>query len=121
MKLSLCPRCEALHSAVHQLEIEQNNTVVRYRGRELRLEPMQARIFAALAKVYPGILPHERLFFALYGDRIDGGPSDKNVCVQVHRLRKRLREAGIGIRIQNSWGRGYSLEFEAENERSQAA
>lgn len=111
MKLALCPNCQALH--VGDLSIDLGASTLRRKGRALRVTPYQARIFEVLARAHPAVVPAERLHFAIYGDREDGGPltADNVLHVQINRLRKSLRESALGAHIQTFRGNGYRLVF----------
>lgn len=111
MNLARCPNCQALHGG--DLSIDLGASTLRRNGRELRVSPSQARIFEALARAHPAVVPAERLHFAVYGDREDGGPltAEGVLHVQMTRLRKSLRESAFGVYIQNFRGNGYRLVF----------
>lgn len=123
MKLAICPRCRAIHDGA-DLRVDVNTHQIHHRGRSIKATRTQALIVEALSRVHPGVLPIERIAFAIYQDRIDGGPitAHANIHVQINRLRTSLRNAGLGVEIKSYRGAGYGIAFEPqENEEAAVA
>lgn len=63
-------------------------------------------VLEALAEAYPNVVRKERIMDALYGLSGDE-PNIKIVDVYICKIRKKTER--IGVRIDTSWGQGYSL------------
>lgn len=77
---------------------------------DLWLTPNQTVIIRTLVKANGSPVHKERLAFAVYGNRRDGGPEDINGCLQVaiHHLKPKVAKAGYRIVAVRSFG--YRLE-----------
>ena len=73
---------------------------------ELRLTISEARILAVLYKGKGETVSKERVYFALYNDKLDQ-PDLKIVDVYVCTARKKL--SPYDIHIETIWGKGYRL------------
>ena len=75
------------------------------------LSPQQFLILEQLRHTRGSPLPVARFVFALYGDRVDGGPDTAQNCVmvQMSNLRTWLRKHGVEI-LTIGGGDGYMLD-----------
>lgn len=91
-------------SAKDSLSVTLEAVAVRWRGERLPLSPTEARMLAHL--VQHGFAPWARL------EALSGGGAEPNMItlrVFVHRLRKKLREAGADASLKTLRGRGLAL------------
>lgn len=81
-----------------------DNGVFGFRGRQVVLPPVEARLACAMLANLGKVVSRDALMAAAWPD----GPSvDNALHVRVHRLRARLATVGIGLRTVR--GRGYLL------------
>ena len=72
-----------------------------------KFSPTQHRLMNCLSRYIGRSVTTERLMDALYYDRMSEPPGDKNVHVQIHKCREKLK--GSAYRIENAHGLGYRL------------
>ena len=85
--------------------------LIRWRGKELRLSPKEAQLFELFVK----LRPHPTRTIALAEKMYPGGlpqDPDRQVCVYIAHLRKKL--AFLPLTIENRPGWGYWLEGELD-------
>ncbi len=80
---------------------------VFYKGNEVNLTPNECRILSMLVRSGGKIITRSRLIKALWDD--ESFVDDNTLTVNVNRLRKKLREAGLFNCIQTVKGEGYML------------
>ncbi len=76
----------------------------------LRLQKKQGQILEVLLRAYPNGLSKERVHFAVYGDRYDGGPHLHCLESHISRLRVAIADAGYPIAIKSARYIGYWIE-----------
>ena len=100
-----CPCCGQSVPANEVLVYVAGNTVA-YRGVSVRVDPQMANLLALLSRHFPRVVAHAAIYQELWpGDR----PLTVEKCVQVYvnKLNNKLRP--LGLRIENSFKRGYRL------------
>ena len=80
--------------------------------KEWRLTGQEAKVFGAL--VNKELASKDNIYFALYGDRTDGGVEMKIIDVFICKMRKKLTP--FDVIIKTVWGQGYSLDERTRNE-----
>ena len=80
--------------------------------RAWRLTKTEERLLRAIRAVGPNLLHHERAMLALYGMWEDM-PEQKILDVLVCKIRRKLMEAQVRIRIETVWGRGWRMTPES--------
>ena len=56
-----------------------------------------------------GELSREVFIATLYGDRVDGGPTEAHKMLDITICKLRKKVAAIGVTIRTVWGYGYSI------------
>lgn len=77
-------------------------------GTLIKLSVREHEIFTIMAADPEGVHSRAQIYDTLYGLN-DDPPFDKCVCVQIHKLRKKLRTATGRECIETVYGRGYRL------------
>lgn len=91
-----------------QLVFNHETCVLSAGGASTQLTRREAALFQCIAKRFPRVATRGTILAAMYdGDGPDTGTKAIGVCL--HRLRRRLREAGIPDCITMIWGRGLQL------------
>jgi len=105
-----CAVCGAL--AIEGVEVDLQRREVRFAGSVVRLTEHEIAIVYRLVERGGRIVPYQQVEFAIWGNRIDGGPEQSREIMKVHlvRVRRKFREAGIPLRIAVSWGVGLYIE-----------
>ena len=80
-------------------------------GQDLRLSPTEYRALSLLLLRKNQLVTRQGLMDALYGELDE--PSVKSIDVLMHRLRKRLAAAGVGMLVTTVWGSGYIVRESA--------
>lgn len=104
----MCDRCEELEEEVARLKramggLEEDETIGKLRS-AYKLDPSQGRLLLLLHR-RAGFVHVERIREVLYGDRMDGGPSDNIVKVYLARMRNKLGKDAF----ETLWCGGYRL------------
>jgi len=73
------------------------------------LSPRERQLFLAIAKGQGDAVARERVFFALWGNDIDGGPIDPRNVVYVTMARANAKLARLGYAIKTLRGFGYRV------------
>lgn len=100
-----CPTCGQSLSVTPWLD-EGSGEIVLTGGRRRRISPTELLILVNLRRHGSAFVNAERLFMAVWGDRLDP-PGIKNVHVRICNLRKKL--AGTGTTIERRYALGYRL------------
>ncbi len=105
-----CRCCQSI--AIDGLVFDRTRRELRCGDQGVRLEPAMAAVVGALLASDGRMIRHDQLLYAVYGQRIDGGPdsSENAVKVYVHRLRRVLASLGAPVAIRNVRGEGYRLD-----------
>lgn len=77
-------------------------------GEIIQLTKTEAELVSVLTNAMPLGVDRERIFANLWGANPIEDPH-RSLQVYVHKLRKKLKPAGLGIRTM--WGTGYALEY----------
>lgn len=114
----LLGRAEALEPDPHReearvvtsgdLEINLDCAEARWRGDAVQLTQRELVLLARLAREPGRVWPFGRLHEAVWGSRYLGDPSSLHAAVK--RLRRKLREAGAGVRLDAVRGVGFRLK-----------
>lgn len=96
-------RTSAAHPGV--LLVSITPPLVALDGTVVRLMSCPRYVLLALAAASPGLVSEAELLDLIYGDRADGGP----VALGVYIVNARAAAAALGLRIENHFGRGFSL------------
>ena len=87
------------------LDIDPERFEARYRGRKLRLTPVEFALLRTLAGQRGRVFSRDQLMNEMYSDyRV---VSDRAVDTHIKNLRKKLETAGGGDRIESVYGVGY--------------
>jgi DNA-binding winged helix-turn-helix (wHTH) protein len=89
-----------------------------FRGRAVYLTTRQAHLAFVLVRRMPETVAHEAITQFMWGDRSTEW-SDTNIKVGITELRRRV--AGMGLRIVNTWGRGYRIEAIGKSSKTSTA
>ena len=109
MKLHVCPRCENRWSE-GGLHIDMDGCRALWRGGDITLPPIAARLMSTLVYAYGRVVRHEALADAVWTGTNAWPENDKDaVRVGICRLNKRLRKARFPGAIRNVRGYGYEL------------
>ncbi len=84
-------------------------------GQDLHLTPTEYRALSLLLLRKNQLVSRQALMDALYGELDE--PSVKSIDVLMHRLRKRLAAAGVGMLVTTVWGSGYIVREPAPDQR----
>ncbi|HVZ35831.1 MAG TPA: winged helix-turn-helix domain-containing protein [Polyangiaceae bacterium] len=114
MKLALCPSCRSMWTP-NGLVIDEARHLVSWPGGQMQLPPAQVCLFATLARHSGRVVKRERIYFALWGNALNGGPSDARMQVAVYltKIRRAMKQAGCPGHILTHWGDGYELIWSA--------
>ena len=94
------------------VELHMDSRLATAHGRDLHLSPTEYRVMELLILRKNTLVTKAAVMDTLYGD-IDE-PEIKSIDVLMHRLRKRLAAAGVGVLVTTVWGAGYIVrEIEA--------
>jgi two-component system, OmpR family, response regulator len=111
-------RVEALvaRSQAHEEKLPglDANGVLRYGGRWVSLPPLEARLTATLIDRFGAVVGRDTLIRAVWPGR---APGRNALDVHILRLRRRLQPLGLAIRTVRS--RGYLLEPEGADARTE--
>jgi two-component system, OmpR family, response regulator MtrA len=102
------PHPEADDSTVHvgDLEVDQPRCRVTWRGQPLPLTHRERDLLACLASGPARVWTYQQLYAAAWTGRyLDPGP----VHAAIKRLRRKLQQSGVGLRIDAVRGVGYEL------------
>jgi DNA-binding response OmpR family regulator len=92
-----------------------SNRVTRF-GREVKLRPQEAALLVALVRASPGMLSHDGMILAIWGDFDVPDAAYQALQLYIHRLRRKV--AGLGLEIRTHIGEGYSLHSDPEHMRA---
>lgn len=105
---SNCPCCgAALQNQRAIVDLNTNSFV--FRGRAIRMRPREAELLSLLVARAPAIVTHDSLIAALWG-QAEPGCAEKNIQVQICRLRKYLKGTGASILTTHDVGYRFSVE-----------
>lgn len=104
----VCPCCGHAVDPVDVL-MDVGRGLIAHNGGVIRVSDYQFRMLRSLIEAYPAVVSKDRLYFHVYGEKIDGGPDPKIIDVQVCKLRRMLDP--VGLVITTSWGVGYAIEM----------
>jgi DNA-binding response OmpR family regulator len=99
------------HDRLHCAFYDVDRRVLLGRKGCCHLPTKRAQLLEALARRAGLIVSREAIYMHMWGDRPDGGPTDKNIDVQLTRLRREIVEVDAPIAIHTEWGFGYRLEM----------
>lgn len=108
--MTCCPTCGSTLPS-DRIVVDLNVNVVAYGDDKVKLQPRQAELLSILLKNYPKPMARERLKALLFGHNLDEETGYAYVSVQIHHLRKRLKD--LPMRIKNHTHVGYALEIKA--------
>ena len=113
MKLHVCPRCENRWSE-GGLYIDMDGCRALWRGGDVSLPPVAARMMSTLVRAYGRVVRYGALAEAVWTGT-DTWPEDEGGAVRtsVCRLKKCLRRARFPGDIRNVRGHGYELILSA--------
>ena len=80
-----------------------------YGGKSVRLTRSECVILKALAEASPKPCTLSRLLWLLHPDKEEDYVSRLNIKVHIFRIRRKLKDAGIPLRIEARRGFGYRL------------
>lgn len=107
-----CPTC---NQPIYPNEIFFEGTLIRFRGKSVRVGPIHAKIFGLLHRNIGRAVSTRQIFDEVYGLDPSGGPLTDNVIkVAISQMRKQFKLAQIDIQIENIWATGYRLLFPHE-------
>jgi DNA-binding response OmpR family regulator len=89
------------------LSIDEAQCQVRWRGTGVELTKRDRDLLACLAGEAGRVWTYARLHAAAWDDRYIGDPAAVHAAIK--RLRRKLREAGVGVVIESVRGVGYRL------------
>jgi DNA-binding response OmpR family regulator len=89
------------------LVVDVEDHQVRWRGTALPLTRLEVDLVAQLASEPVRVWPYDRLFAAVWGSSYLGDNSILHSAMK--RLRRKLREVGVGLSIDTVRGIGYRL------------
>lgn len=103
MATDLCPCCSQPLPDTG-LEVSLRDNAVLFRGKAVRVACIEAEIAYVLADCAPEWVPRERIMQRVYGQ----GDAPQNSTLKQHilHLRRKLRDGGIPLAIENSWYHG---------------
>ena len=105
---SNCPCCGAALQN-QRATVDLNTNSFLFRGRAIRMRPREAELLSLLVDRAPTVVPHDSLIAALWG-QAEPGCAEKNIQVQICRLRKYLK--GTGASIVTTHDVGYRFHTE---------
>ena len=99
-------RRSTAENGIHDdLDMDPERFEARYRGRELRLTPVEFALLRTLSEQRGRVYSRDQLMNRMYSDyRV---VSDRAVDTHIKNLRKKLEMAGGGERIESVYGVGY--------------
>lgn len=101
-----CPTCGSPVTP-DELLFDDSRGLVSRGDTVIALSGYRMKLLRALAAAQPAAARKDRLYDALYGDVLDGGPDPKIIDVMVCQMRGQV--AHLGLVIETHWGRGYAL------------
>lgn len=104
-----CGMCRAL--IIDDLEVDLERRELRYRDHAVHLEPNEAALLYRVVEARGLVVSAERIIFAIWGQSIDGPPltADGVVKVYLSRIRAKLRNAGVPLRLVTHHGGGVAI------------
>lgn len=78
-------------------------------GAPVRLTKKEQRVLEVLALSGSDVVTKYKVMDELYGGEPDEEPDPKIIDVYVHRIRRKLKDAGARTEIDTIWGRGFAL------------
>lgn len=90
-----------------ELAIDEARCRVRWRGVMVGLTKRDRDLLARMAGEPGHVWTYAQLHAAVWGDRFIGDPAAVNAAIK--RLRRKLRDAGVDVRIESVRGVGYQL------------
>lgn len=92
---------------IGDLEVDSAGHTVTVSGRAIQLPPREFALLEALARKPGAVVSRETLEHSLYS--MDRDVSPNALEASASRLRRRLAEAGAGVRLRTAHGVGYAL------------
>jgi DNA-binding response OmpR family regulator len=89
------------------LEVDERRCRVRWQGTSVPVTKRELDLLARLAAEPGRVWTYARLHAAAWGDHFIGEPAAVHAAIK--RLRRKLRDAGVGVRIDSVRGVGYRL------------
>jgi len=111
----MCPICGGPLKEVPAIYLEDRGMIVANGGFAL-LTGNEGIVMSKLIASFPGVASRGAIHNALYSMDLDGGADPRIIDVFVCKIRKKIKN--IGIRIDNSHGRGYALSTAITKARS---
>lgn len=104
-----CAMCRAL--MIDDVEVDLERRELRYRGHAVHLEPREAALLYRVVEARGLVVSAERMIFAIWGQSLDGPPLTADVAVKVYlcRIRAKLRNAGVPLRLVTHHGGGVAI------------
>jgi DNA-binding response OmpR family regulator len=94
-----------------ELEIDEGHCRVVWRGAPLALTRRERELLARLAADPGRVWTFAQLHAVAWGDHFIGEPAAVHAAIK--RLRRKLREAGVGVRLESVRSVGYQLTLES--------
>lgn len=102
-----CPACGAALKQDGKTRIDLDDNYIEHNGRVTFLTATMAEILFILHQKAPGVVTNASLVHHVYGQ--GEGPQDADAVIKVQISKANKKIAGLGLAIENSWGRGYAL------------
>ena len=108
-----CRHCESIDDPALGIDLDVRAQHVRYGRRAVHLSPSQTVLLATLIAGRGQLVTHDRLMFALWGNRLEGEPDHAMGIVKCYatHLRAKLAPIHAPVAIRSVWGKGYVLEL----------
>ena len=102
--VTLCPCCRQPVPDDIGLTVSLDENAVLLNGHAVKLSRVETEIMSILEAAHPGWASKEHILARVYGQ--GEAPQHKTIGVHLAHVRRKLRDDGIPLRIENSWYAG---------------